>query len=55
MAEAGDGVEVDWLTAQQQWAIETCLELRMSLRAGATVCLRGQQLHGAYLPNGAFG
>lgn len=55
VAEAGEGAEVDWLTADQQWAIQVCLDLRLSLRAGATVCLRGQQLRGAYLPNGALG
>ena len=40
---------------EQQWAIEICLDLRLSLRAGASVCVRGQELRGAYLPNGAFG
>lgn len=55
VAEAGDGVEVHWLTASQQWALEACLDLRLSLRAGANICLRGQQLRGAYLPNGVLG
>ena len=56
VAAAGDGVEVDWLTGQQQWAIKVCLDLRLSLRAGATVCLGdGMRLTGAYLPNGALG
>ena len=48
-------VEVDWLSADQQWAIEVCIEARLTLMAGATVCLRGQPRMSPYLPSGAIG
>jgi GNAT superfamily N-acetyltransferase len=48
-------IEVDWLSADQQWAIDLCLDARLSLVAGATVCLRGQPRMSPYLPSGAIG
>lgn len=55
IAEAGDQVTVDWLAANQQWAIDVCMEARLVLRAGASIGLRGQPTMSPYLPSGAFG
>jgi predicted N-acetyltransferase YhbS len=55
IGEAGEKVEVDWLSAGQQWAIDVCLEARLPLAGGASLCLRGQQPMPAYLPHGALG
>ncbi len=56
VAEATDPVEVDWLSAEQQWAIDVCLDLRLALHGGASICLRGRPgPMSPYLPNGAFG
>ncbi len=48
-------IEVDWLSADQQWAIDVCVDARLSLGGGATVCLRGQPRMSPYLPSGAIG
>lgn len=53
-ANAGE-TEVDWLSADHQWAVDVCLEARLSLVGGATVCLRGQPRMPLYLPSGAIG
>jgi GNAT superfamily N-acetyltransferase len=55
LAEAPDKVEVDWLAANQQWAIDLCLDARLTLQGGASIALRGQPPMSPYLPNGAFG
>ncbi len=55
LAEAPGEVEVDWLAANQQWAIDVCLEAHLTLRSGASLALRGQPPMSPYLPNGAFG
>lgn len=55
LAEATEPVEIDWLGADQQWAIDVCLDAHLTLGAGASVCLRGQPTMSPYLPNGAFG
>lgn len=55
LAEVGDEVEVDWLAADQQWAIDVCLDARLSLTAGASLCRRGQPAMSPYLPSGALG
>jgi len=55
LAEATAAVEVPWLGADQQWAIDVCLDARLSLGPGASVCLRGQPPMSPYLPSGAFG
>ena len=53
---AADGeIEVDWLSADQQWAIDVCLDARLTLGYGATICLRGQPRMAPYLPGGALG
>jgi predicted N-acetyltransferase YhbS len=49
-------VTVDWLTADQQWAIDVALAARLALRPGAVSCRRttlGPMT--PYLPGGAFG
>lgn len=53
-AAEGD-IEVDWLSSDQQWAIDVCLDARLTLGYGATVCLRGQPRMAPYLPSGALG
>lgn len=55
LAEAPGEVEVDWLGANQQWAIDVCLDARLTLRSGASLALRGQPQMSPYLPCGAFG
>jgi GNAT superfamily N-acetyltransferase len=55
LAEAPGKVEVDWLAANQQWAIDVCLDARLTLTSGASLALRGQPMMSPYLPCGAFG
>ncbi|MCW2600364.1 MAG: family N-acetyltransferase [Frankiales bacterium] len=55
IAEAGDEVEVDWLGGNQQWATDVCLDARLGLKGGASLCLRGQPTMSPYLPSGALG
>jgi GNAT superfamily N-acetyltransferase len=55
IAEASEPLEVDWLTADQQWAIDVALDAGLRLRAGASLALRGQPTMSPYLPCGAFG
>jgi hypothetical protein len=49
-------VTLDWLTADQQWAIDVALAARLSLGAGPSSCRRatlGPMT--PYLPGGAYG
>jgi predicted N-acetyltransferase YhbS len=49
-------VHIDWLTADQQWAIDVALAARLSLGAGPSACRRrtlGPMT--PYLPGGAYG
>lgn len=55
LAETTGPAEVNWLGADQQWAIDVCLDARLTLGAGGSICLRGQPPMSPYLPNGAFG
>lgn len=49
-------VEVDWLTADQQWAIEVALAARLPLGPGPSVCRRTALGPLApFLPSGAYG
>lgn len=51
-----DVVEVEWLTADQPWAIEVVLAARLSLGPGPSVCIRSASGPLApYLPGGAYG
>ena len=54
--DPADSVTVEWLTAQQQWAIDVALAARLALLAGPSVCLRaGAAPMTPYLPGGAYG
>jgi predicted N-acetyltransferase YhbS len=49
-------VNVDWLTADQQWAIDVALAARLSLVAGASSCRRAVLgPMSPFLPSGAYG
>lgn len=55
-ASTEPSVTVDWLTADQQWAIDVCLAARLPLSAGPSRCWRGAaQPLTPYLPHGALG
>lgn len=47
-------VEVNHITAEQQWAIEICLAARLELKPDGPVFWRGSTPPRAYLPSGAF-
>ena len=52
----GEEVEVNWLTADQQWAIDVALAARLPLRPGSSSCRRGALGPlTPYLPSGAYG
>jgi GNAT superfamily N-acetyltransferase len=55
LAEAPGEVEIDWLAANQQWAVDVCLDAHLTLKGSASICLRGQPMMSPYLPAGAFG
>ena len=55
IGEAGSAVEIDWLTAAQQWAIDVSLDAGLPLAGGASLCFRGQPPVAPYLPHGALG
>jgi predicted N-acetyltransferase YhbS len=57
LGEVGtDPVEVEWLTADQPWAVEVVLAARLQLLAGPSVCVRTALGPLApYLPGGAYG
>ena len=49
-------VTVEWLTADQQWAIDVCLAARLPLSPGPSRCVRGRLGPlTPYLPSGLFG
>lgn len=57
LAETADPVgTIDWLTADQQWAIDVALAARLPLTAGASSCRRSALGPlSPFLPNGAYG
>lgn len=56
IAESPEPVEIDWLTYNQQWAIDVCLDARLPLLKGeGHLFLRGQPPMSPYLPGGALG
>jgi hypothetical protein len=55
LAESTEPVEIDWLAANQQWAIDVCLDAHLTMGPGASIALRGQPPMSPYLPCGAFG
>lgn len=47
--------DVSWLTGAQQWAIDVAVAVRLELRLGGAVCLRGDVgSFRPYLPGGAY-
>jgi GNAT superfamily N-acetyltransferase len=48
-------VTVDFVTAQQQWAVELLLELRLPFKPVESVAVRGFRPSGPYLLDGAYG
>jgi hypothetical protein len=53
---SGDDGTVDWLTAEQQWAVDVVLAARLPLLPGPSVCVRSSTGPLApYLPSGAYG
>jgi GNAT superfamily N-acetyltransferase len=55
LAEATVPIELDWLTGDQQWAIDVCLSAGLRLKPGASMALRGQPRMSPYIPCAAFG
>lgn len=56
LAQSSDEVEISWLTADQQWAVDVVLAARLPLRPTGSHCVAGQVGPLApYLPSGAFG
>ncbi len=56
LAAAEDPIKLDWLVADQQWAIDVALCGRLSLHSGPSSCLRNISAPlTPYLPSGAFG
>ena len=55
VAEAPDPLVIDWLTADQQWAIDVCINAGLQLRPGPSMALRGQPRMAPYIPCAAFG
>lgn len=62
LAEAtADEMDVNWLTAGQQWALDVVLAARLALRPSGSVCRSGVGPSGApppwapYLPSGSLG
>ena len=56
LAEADGDAEVEWLTGQQQWALDVVLDARLGLRPAGPVCRQGALgPMTPYLPSGAFG
>jgi ribosomal protein S18 acetylase RimI-like enzyme len=54
--DPGQSVEVSWIRANDQWAIQSLSEGGVELRAHGAVMLRGDwEMDGAYLPSGVFG
>jgi GNAT superfamily N-acetyltransferase len=55
-AEPDETVEVNWISAHQQWALRVAVDVGLELHPGGPVMLRG--FNGppdAYLPSGGFG
>jgi hypothetical protein len=55
-ADAGDAAFVEWLTADQQWAIGVCVEARLELRSNSGAVFLGGDVgpFRPYLPSGAY-
>jgi hypothetical protein len=56
LARVPDGVEaqVEYLTAEQEWALDVGLEVGLTPETGGFVGMRGMRPPSPYLPSGAF-
>jgi GNAT superfamily N-acetyltransferase len=54
VADAGDTISVDHMTAEQQWAIRTCYRARLAVSPSGPVFWRGATPPHPYLPSGAY-
>jgi GNAT superfamily N-acetyltransferase len=57
LARAGErAISVNWISAAQQWAIQTCIEARMELRTDSGAIMTGGDVgpFHPYLPSGAY-
>ena len=55
-ADEGETVEVNWITAVQQWALRTVVEAGLALHPVGPVMVRGMSAPPpTYLPSGAYG
>jgi GNAT superfamily N-acetyltransferase len=53
---SGDHVDIGWITAEDQWAIQLLSQARIPLHGHGAVMIRGEwRPNGVYLPNGVFG
>lgn len=52
--EVGDAMEVYWIRAEQQWAVDVLVEAGFGLRAEGAICSRGVPLATSYLPSGPY-
>ncbi|MFE9421899.1 GNAT family N-acetyltransferase [Kitasatospora sp. NPDC006697] len=50
----GTPAKVEWLTAEQEWAVDVGLELGLTLENHGYLAVRGMQPPPAYLPSGGF-
>ncbi|MDH6110078.1 GNAT superfamily N-acetyltransferase [Kitasatospora sp. MAP12-15] len=50
----GTAAGVEWLTADQEWAVDVGLELGLSLTSTGYLALRGMKPPAPYLPSGGF-
>lgn len=56
LAESTQAIELEWLVAEQQWALDVALAARLSLLAGPSSCPRGITAPlTPFIPSGAFG
>lgn len=55
LAELEGEVTVEFVTAEQQWAMQVLLELRLPFKPADSLCVRGFRPAGPYLPSGALG
>ena len=55
LAELDGEVTVDFVSAEQQWAVQVLLDLRLPFQPADSLCVRGFRPSGPYLPSGALG
>lgn len=55
LAELEGEVTVEFVSAEQQWAVQVLLDLRLPFKPADSLCVRGFAPTGPYLPSGALG